>query len=115
MRDLNFVLRSEIFVHSNSQLRASHLILGCTPAYTSFQDPGQALTVGSPLLSYLDVQLRYFLPRGLMHGEAWRLGPRQIREGSLQLVRDDSADRVFYGQAKHIPVEEPNEEDQVER
>ena len=54
--DLNFVLRSEIFVHFDDQLRASHLILGCTLAYTSFQDQRQVLTVGSPLLSYLDVR-----------------------------------------------------------
>ena len=31
VRDLNFVLRLEIFVHSDGQLRASHLILGCNP------------------------------------------------------------------------------------
>ena len=36
MRDLNFVLRSEIFVHFDRQLKASHLILGCTPVYTSY-------------------------------------------------------------------------------
>ena len=49
VRDLNFVLRSAIFVHYDAQLRASHLILGCTPVYTSNQDPRQALTVHSPL------------------------------------------------------------------
>lgn len=31
VRDLNFILRFEIFVHSNRQLQASHLILGCNP------------------------------------------------------------------------------------
>ena len=36
MRDLNFVLRSEIFVHFDRQLKASHLILSCTPVYTSY-------------------------------------------------------------------------------
>lgn len=36
LRDLNFVLQSEIFVHFNDQLWASYLILSCTPAYTSF-------------------------------------------------------------------------------
>ena len=33
VRDLNFVLRSEIFVNSDGQLLASHLILGCTLVY----------------------------------------------------------------------------------
>ena len=106
-RDLNFVLRSEIFVHYDGQLRAPHLILECTPSYTSYQDLGQALTVGSPLLSYLNMRLHNFLPRGLMLGEAWRLGPCQIRKGSLLPVRDSSADRVFHSWAEHIPVEEP--------
>lgn len=46
VRDLNFLLCSEIFMHYGSQLRASHLILNCTPSYTSYQDPRQALTVG---------------------------------------------------------------------
>lgn len=45
VRDLNFVLRFEIFVHFNGQLRASHLSLSCALIYMSFQDPRQALTV----------------------------------------------------------------------
>ena len=44
-----------IFVHTNEQLRASHLILGCNPVYTSWQPFSQALLVDSPLLSYIDV------------------------------------------------------------
>lgn len=36
VRDLNFMLRSEIFVHFDNQLQASHLILGHTPIYTSY-------------------------------------------------------------------------------
>ena len=37
VRDLNFVLRSEIFVHWDGQLRASHLILGIDPVYSTWQ------------------------------------------------------------------------------
>ncbi|KAL0003384.1 hypothetical protein SO802_017165 [Lithocarpus litseifolius] len=96
VRDLNFVIRSEIFVHFDSQLQAAHLILGHTLAYNSFQDPGQALTIDSPLLSYLDVRLQGFLPRGLTLGEAQRLGPQQIREGSLLPFKDGSVDRAFH-------------------
>ncbi|KAK9991097.1 hypothetical protein SO802_026082 [Lithocarpus litseifolius] len=44
-RDLNFMLQSEIFVHFDGQLRASHLIHNCVPSYTSFQDLGEALMV----------------------------------------------------------------------
>lgn len=62
MRDLNFMLRSEIFVNFDGQLRASHLILGCASVYTSYQPFGQALLVDSPLLSYIDVRHPNFLP-----------------------------------------------------
>jgi len=100
------MLCSKIFVYYDSQLRASHLILKCTPSYTSYQDPGQALTVGSPLLSYLNIRLCGFLLRGLTLDKAQRLDPRQIREGSLLPVRDGSTNQVFHSQAEHIPVEQ---------
>ena len=97
VRDLNFVLRSEIFVHFDRQLQASHLILGCTPVYTSYQPFGQALTVGSPLLSYLDVWHQGFFPPRLTISEARDLSPQLIRVGLLVPVRDGSADTVFQG------------------
>ena len=37
VRDLNFVLRSEIFINFDGQLQSSHLILGCTPVYSTWQ------------------------------------------------------------------------------
>ena len=43
--DLNFVLRSEIFVYWDEQLQASHLILGLEPVYSTWQAFGQALLV----------------------------------------------------------------------
>ena len=70
------MLHSEIFVHFDGEPRASHLILNYVPSYTSYQDPRQALTVGNPLLSYIDIHLRGFLLRNLMLGEARRLSPR---------------------------------------
>ena len=106
VRDLNFVLRSEIFVHYDGQLRASHLILSVTSVYTSYQSSGQDLTVGSPLLSFIDVQCRGFFPSRLTVGEAWELDPRLIRVGSLVPARDGSIDTVFQGQVAHTSVEE---------
>ena len=35
VRDLNFILSSEIFVHLDGQLRASHLILGVDLVYST--------------------------------------------------------------------------------
>ena len=37
VRYLNFMLRFEIFVYTDGQLRASHLILGCTLGYKTWQ------------------------------------------------------------------------------
>lgn len=86
VKELNFILRFKIFMHYNEQLRASHLILGCMPSYTSYQDSSSTLTVGKPLLSYLDVWLLGFFPRGLTSGEAKQLGPRIVRHDSLEPI-----------------------------
>lgn len=75
-------------------------------SYTSYQNPGQPFAIGSPLLSYLDVRLCSFLSRGLTLGEAQRLGPQQITEGSLLPVKDGSIDQAFHDQAEHIPIKE---------
>jgi len=64
--------------------------------------------VGSPLLSYLDIRLPEFPLNRLTSGKVRHQGPTRVRQGSLKLVRDDSADIVFQGQAWHILVEAPN-------
>lgn len=107
MRDLNFVLQSEIFVNSNEQLHASHLILGCNSVYSTWQPFGQALLVDSPLLSYIDVRHPNFFPPNLIVGEAWDLGPRIVRAESLVLVRDESANLVYQNRTIHRPVGKP--------
>ena len=70
VRDLNFVLRSEIFVHRDGQLRASHLILSVDSVYSTWQPFSQTLIVDSPLLSYIDVRHANFLPPNFTVGEA---------------------------------------------
>ena len=37
VKDLNFVFKFEIFIHTDGQLRATHLILGCDPVYRTWQ------------------------------------------------------------------------------
>ena len=106
-RELNFILHLEIFVHYDGQLRASHLILGCVPSYTNYQDSSSTLTIGSPLLSYFDVQLLEFLPHGLTCDKVKHQGPRRVRQGLLKLIHYGSTDIVFQGRAVHIPVETP--------
>ena len=73
--ELNFILCLEIFVHYDEQLKASRLILGCVPSYTSYQDSSSALMVGNPLLSYLNIRLPRFLLQRLTSREARHLGP----------------------------------------
>ena len=58
VRDLNFVLQSEIFVNFDGQLRVSHLILGYTLVYTTWWP---ALLADNPLLLYIDVWHTSFL------------------------------------------------------
>lgn len=58
---LNCLLRSEIFVSEDGQLRAAHLILDYEPISRIFQDAGQALRVGNPKLARIDVSKAGFL------------------------------------------------------
>ena len=60
---LNFLLRSEIFVSEDSQLRATHLILGYEPLSHIYQDAGQALRAGNPRLARINVSKPGFLVR----------------------------------------------------
>ena len=107
MRDLNFVLRSEIFVHSDGKLWVSHLILGIDLVYTTWQNFSQALLVDSPLLLYIDVRHANLLPPSLMVGEARDLGLRYTTTNSLAPIRDALVDLVSQSCRVHIPVEEP--------
>lgn len=91
VRDLNFVLRSEIFVHQDRQLRASHLILGVDPVYSTWQAFSQALIVDNPLLSYINVRHINFLPPNFTVGEARDIVPRYTCSDELMPIRDESA------------------------
>ena len=93
-KDLNFVLRSEIYVHWDEQLQASHLILGVEPVYSTWQNFKQALLFDSPLLSYIDVRYANFLPPKLTTEEAREFGRRFTCSDKLAPLRDESAERV---------------------
>ena len=94
VRDLNFILRFEIFIHWDGQLRASHLILGVEPVYSTWQPFRQALLVDSPLLSYINVRRANFLPPRLTIGEVRELGKRYTCSDELAPLQDESAERV---------------------
>ena len=60
---LNYLLRSEIFVSANRQLRAVHLILDFEPISKGFQEIGHAIRAGDPRIHRIDVSKPDFLAR----------------------------------------------------
>ena len=58
---LNFLLRSEIFVSDDGQLRAAPLILDYEPLSRALVDVGQVIRAGSPRLARIDVSIPGFL------------------------------------------------------
>ena len=58
---LNYLLRSEIFVNDDGQLRAVHLILDFEPISMSFLDVGNSIRAGDHRLACIDVSRPNFL------------------------------------------------------
>ena len=60
---LNYLLRLEIFVNEDGQLRVAHLILGYEPLSCVFLVVGQSIRAGSPRLARINVSKPRFLAR----------------------------------------------------
>ena len=60
---LNYLLRSEIFMSKDGQLRVAPLILDYDPLSRTFQDVGQAIRARSSRLAWTDVSKPGFLAR----------------------------------------------------
>ena len=60
---LNYLLRSEIFISEDKQLRATHLVLDYEPLSRIFQEVGQAIRASDPRLAHIDVFVPGFLAR----------------------------------------------------
>ena len=58
---LNYLLRSQIFVHDDEQLRAVHLILDYEPISNIFQEVGNAIKTNNYRLARIDVSRPHFL------------------------------------------------------
>ena len=58
---LNFLLRSEIYISADGQLRAVPLILDYEPLTHALVEAGQAIRAGSPRLARIDVSVPGFL------------------------------------------------------
>ena len=60
---LNKLLRLEVFMSEDRQLRAVHLILDFKPLSDNFQDVGHAIKAGDPQLAWINVSVLGFLAR----------------------------------------------------
>ena len=58
---LNYLLRSQIFVNDDGQLRDAHLILDYEPLSRSFLDVGNAIRANDYRLAHIDVSQPHFL------------------------------------------------------
>lgn len=59
--DLTRILRSEIFLHTDRQLRAAHVILGYKPISPSFQSPKNVIKAKDPRLKQINIAVPRFL------------------------------------------------------
>lgn len=59
--DLNRILRLEIFLHKDGQLRVVHVILGFEPISKCFQSPKHVIKVKDLRLALIDVAVPGFL------------------------------------------------------
>ena len=58
---LNYLLRSQIFVNDNGQLRVAHLILDYKPLSRTFQEVDNAIKANDYRLARIDVSRPHFL------------------------------------------------------
>ena len=61
--DLNMVLRSEMFVSEDRQLRVIRVILGFQLLFDKFQDMGHTIRANDPQLARINVSVPGFLAR----------------------------------------------------
>ena len=60
-KDLNRILRLEIFLHKDGQLKAAQVILGYTSSTKCFQSPKNIIKARDPHLALIDVAVPGFL------------------------------------------------------
>ena len=60
---LSYLLRYEIFISEDRQLRAVHLILDFEPISKIYQEIGNAIKAGDPRLAQIDISQPNFLAR----------------------------------------------------
>ena len=105
--NLKKVLRFEVFVSEDRQLRAVHVILNFEPISDKFQDVGHAIRVYNPRLALKDVLVPGFLARDyivLVELPSYRAS----RETSA--LREETASSLLEAEIDQFHLEEEREE-----
>ena len=74
-QSLDKILKAEVFLHTNSQLRAAHLILDYTPISKSFLAPKCIIKAKDPRLQRISVAALGFLLSGHIPNCTFTTGP----------------------------------------
>ena len=122
---LTKVVRSEIFVSEDRQLRAVHLILNFEPLSNQFQDVGQVIRAGDLRLRQIDVFVPSFLARENLPSVELPLHcafpeeatPRKETASSCLSLKAkiDQFHLEEKGEVQEEPVEISNSEDELDR
>jgi len=122
---LNKVLRPEIFMSEDRQLRAVHLLLDFEPLSNLFQDMGQVIRASDPRLAQIDISVPGFLAQeNLLPVELpFHYSPREVaapREeiASLRLSLESEIDQFRLeeeGEAQERPMELSDSEGELDR
>ena len=119
------MLRPEIFMSEDRQLRAVHLLLDFEPLSNLFQDMGQVIRAGDPKLAQIDISVPGFLAQeNLLPVELpFHYSPREVaapREeiASLRLSLESEIDQFRLeeeGEAQERPMELSDSEGELDR
>ena len=105
--NLKKVLRFEVFVSEDRQLRAVHVILNFEPISDKFQDVGHAIRVYNPRLALKDVLVPGFLARDyivLVELPSYRASRETLA------FREETASSLLEAEIDQFHLEEEREE-----
>ena len=86
--DLTRILKAEIFVHTDGQLRAAHIILGYDPISFSFQAPKYVIKAKDLRLHQINIAVSIFLTGPALEGT-------QLVELPFQLTAEEEVTPSF--------------------
>ena len=105
--DLNRVLRSEVFVSEDKQLRAVYLILDFKPLSVKFQDIDNAIRAGDPRLVRIDVSVPRFLAwKGIVqvelpsHYAPLEAAALRVKKASSHLSLEAEIDQFYHEEGR---------------